>query len=174
MTLWIIVALIVGAVVALWIYMGKQPLGKNRRREDFEHGMRSLLILMEDGGSLHVRDRSSGLAFDFVRAEGTNGAATALLQVPRTSQTEAKCSELHEAFVNNGFEARLFKDTDSGMVLEARIPAEDIWAACSGAKGGRAANLLLDVLGVPQDARFDLSLSGHHSARALKRKEDIP
>lgn len=170
---WIVGGIIgIFVLVAIWKFLGWQPLGRNRGREDFEHGIKSLLILKENGGSLHVQQRGSDMAFDFVRAEGRANDTLLLLRIPRALWSEQHCKELSDAFSSHQFEAQLVGN-DSQTLAEVRIPVQDIWEEWCGARGARAAHLLLDTIGVPRDARFDLSLHGNPSRRGLARERQL-
>lgn len=171
---WIVGGLIaIGALVAIWKLLGWQPLGRNRTREDFEHGIKSLLILKENGGFLHVQQRGSGLAFDIIRAEGGDNDALLVLRVPRAPWSEEHGKQLCEVFESHQIEARLVKEPGSETLAEVQIPVENIWEEWCGAKGARAAHLLLDAVALPRDARFDLSLHGAPSKRGLARERRI-
>ncbi len=171
---WIVVGLLaIGVLVAVWKFLGWQPLGRNQRREDFEHGIKSLLILKENGGSLHVQQRGADLAFDFLRAEGGDDEALLVLRVPRAPWSEEHAKELCDVFESHRIEVRFVQEPGSEMLAEVRIPVENIWEEWCGAKGARAAHLLLDTLAVPRDARFDLSLHGTPSKRGLTRERQL-
>jgi hypothetical protein len=169
--LWIILPVSIILLVALRKFLGSQVHGKNLRREDFERRVRSLLLLMEDGGILHVKHRGSPVYFDFMRSQGCADAATVTVEVPRTAWSEAHQARMYDVFVSNNFDAR--QDVSSSTLAQVRVPVDDIWVVWSGAKAARAAHLLLDVLGVPKDARFDLALRGARSTRALTTKKVV-
>ena len=140
-------------------------MGRNQGREDFEHGIKSLLILKENGGSLHVQQRGSQLSLDLLRAEGGDDDAVVLLRVPRSPWSEGCAEKLSETFDAHDLDASIAEEQDSQVLAEVRIRVEDIWEESCGAKGARAAHLLLDSLSVPRDARIDCTLHGVVSKR---------
>src|SRR5437867_153754 len=128
MMLWILPPLLVLLVLGLWKFLGSQVHGKNLGREGFERGVRSLLILLKDGGRLHVKHRDSPVCFDFVRSEGSANCATVILEVPRTAWSEAHRARMHEVLVANNFEVLVCDDISSSTVAQVRVLVEDIWA----------------------------------------------
>lgn len=171
--IWVAVFIAIVALIAVWFVLGAQPLGRNQGREDFEHFAYSLLVLMENGGALHVRRRGSDMVFDLVRAEGDDTSAVVLLRVPRAAWSSAYCEKLRETFDCHGLDVSLIEDGGSPSLMEVRIPVPNVWEEWSGAASARAAHLLLDTLGVAGDARFDFSLVGARSKRALAREKQL-
>ena len=170
---WVVVALIVLAFVGTWMLLGWQPLGRRQRREDFEHFVKSLLIMMENGGALHIEERGSEVEFELVREQGGDDDAVVLLRVPRAEWSDEKAQQVFRVFDSNDFDTRLVENSTSKVSVEVRVLVDNIWEEWSGAKCARAAHLLLDALSVPKNARFNLSLVGQPSKRGIAHERDL-
>jgi len=171
---WIILSVLVVVPVVFWLLFGWQPLWRSLGREDFGRLLYSLLILREDGGSLHVEHRESDVAFDFFRGRGsTANGATIVLKIPRAPWSVTRKDELREALVSNLYDVKLIDDPDAQGVAEIEIPVEDIWEKWSGATAARAAHLVLETVGIRRDAKFKLSLRGESSTRWLDRERQL-
>lgn len=168
MVSWFLLGIVACATVALWRYLGSQSLGRKQRREDLAHFVRSLLILMMNGGRLQARQRDGPVAFTLVRAEGGGGAAKVTLQIPRDTWSKVNESTLLEAAAAHGLELTPGHERSPDSLLEIRFLVDDIWVEWSGAGVARGAHVLLEALGVPEDALFDFSLHGGRSLRFVK------
>ena len=171
--LWIILALVLALGVAFWKWFSSQVHGKNVGREHFERAVRSLLILLEDGGTLHVKCRGPDVTLDLVRSEESGDGATVVVKIPRAIWSESSRSKIHNALVSSAFDVQLAPDKSSMFLAHIRVPVDDIWPVWSGAKPARAVHLVLDALDVPRDAKFDVALDGARSTRGLRRAEPI-
>jgi hypothetical protein len=161
---------ILGVVWLILRFMGSNILGRGKSRSDFSHAVRSLLVLMENGGVLRVRHRGSKTEFNFVREAGTDESAELLLVIPRAEWSEKANAALRQAFDTHGYKASF----DGKNLAEIRIGSTDIWDEASGARGARAAHILVDALSIPRDARFDLALLGPMSRRiALRHAKQV-
>jgi hypothetical protein len=171
---WIINGFIsIGILVAAWKLLAWQAVARNRGRMDFEHHIKSLLVVNENGGSLHVKHRGSDVVIDLFRAEGEGDEALLVVRVPRAPWSEQHGRELYGVFESNLLDVRIVQEPGSKTLVEARIPVKNIWEDWCGAESARALHLALDALGVPRGAKFDLSLLGAPSQRWRTRKEQL-
>ena len=170
MVLLVMIGVTIVSLVLLRLFRGGHPLGKNQGREDFEHGVRTLLLLLKDGGSLQVQQRGAETHLRFVRIGGADPQATVVLRVPRAEWSSGSAHKLHETLVASGYQARVLNDEGSQTLLEVCIPVENIWDRWSGLSSARAAHLLLDQLGISASARFDFTLTGPRSTRMIRQR----
>lgn len=171
----IILLALLALLLALWKLLGFQILGRNQGRQDFEHFIMSLLVLMENGGLLHVQHRGTAINFDLVRESGTGtDDAVVVLRFPRAVWSNAYEEKLLQVFDSQQFEVNVSTDPASETILDVRIPVENIWEEeWCGARAARAAHLLLDTLCVPRNARFDFTFVGERSARGLEKERQL-
>jgi hypothetical protein len=156
-----LISVVLSVMVLKW-----QPGTRNRSWNEIQRFVRMLMILMENGEVLRVEHVGSEIRFDIARAEDPNGRAFAVLRVPRASWTIG-CKGLRESFEAQSF---AYTEVDDPTVIgEVRIPVDDIWSEWAGAKGAHAVHVLLTALSVPQSARFNFSLAGRRSKRAVRR-----
>jgi len=162
-------------ILLLWRLLGANVLGRNRRRGDLEHWVRSLLLIVEDGGLLTVEDQSSGIRFQLVRQSGSADSALLELQVPRASWSESALAQLERVLASHDLDADcpVTGEDSTDLVAKVRIPVPSIWEEWSGAKGARAAQLVLDALSVPRDTRLHLDLVGPRINRLPARRKFI-
>jgi hypothetical protein len=142
-----------------------QPLGKNQGWNDFEHFIRSLLIIMADGESYRLQNVGSSISLDLIRTEGSASGATILLRIPRADWALKNALSFQQVFSAHGYDYKTSDSPGSAWIGEVRIKVDDIWAESCGAKGARAAHLLLDVLAVPHNAKFNFTAVGGGKVR---------
>jgi hypothetical protein len=165
-----LVVLIVVTAPVLWLLFSRaQPLGVNRGREDFQRQLRSLLVGYETRGFLKVHCRSTGVDFMFTRVAGSGEKARISLQVPVATWSEQKEDDIRSVLASSGYELSGPKDAGGDILLEAWIDVGNIWEPWCGAKGARAAHLLLEAVGIPEAERFDFRLEGPVSPRIIRR-----
>lgn len=163
---------ILAGVWLLLRFMGSNAFGRGKSRADFAHGVRSLLLLMESGGVLRIRHRPSKIQFDFVRASGSDKDADLTLLVQRGELSQTSEDAVRKAFESHGFDGVFDPNSGEGALAEVHIHVSDIWDEGSGARGARAAHLLVDSLSIPRDAKFDLALLGPRSSRIARRERE--
>lgn len=170
---WVLIALGFLGLLLLWRLLGANVLGRNGGRGDLEHWVRSLLLIVEDGGLLTVEDQSSDVRLQFVRRSSSGDSALLELQVPRAPWSEPALPELESALASNDLDVDcpVTGEDSSDLVAKVRIPVPSIWEEWSGAKGARAAQLVLDALAVPRDARLHLDLVGSRINRLPARRQ---
>lgn len=165
--IWILLTVILAAL-ALWAVCAWQPLGKNRALEHFPHLIRSLLIGMENSSAITFRHRDSEMYFQVRRDSGSGEDAILVLTIPRASWSERSASAIRERIESNSFDYRE-RENESELLGEVHIPVANIWDDAAGAPCSHAARLLLDSLGLPKSARFDVTQSGLASRRIADR-----
>lgn len=172
--IWIILGLLIVVPGLAWLIFGWQPFGRNLGREEFAGLLYSLLIIKEDGGSLHLKHRESDVTLDFFRGQGaTTNGANILLVIPRAPWS-VKCKDkLFRTLVSNQYEVKLIDDPDAPVLAGIKIVVEDIWVKWSGATAARAAHLVLDTVGIPREAKFNLTLRGNASTRYFVRDRQL-
>lgn len=170
---WIVIGLLgVLATAGAWIFLGSNAFGRNCPRDDLCHFINSLLILMENGGRLHMKQRGSDVVMDFIRLEGEGGGATIVLRVPRAAWSLPHSSPLYDRLASEGADVEVM-DSASPILLETRIPVGDIWTDWAGSRAAHIGRLTLDILGVPREARFNFSLVGKRSRRGLHYEREL-
>ena len=160
------------AAVALWLlfrFLGSNYFGRGKTRADFGHAIRSLLLLMDEGGILRIHQQGSEVQFDFVRASGSDDAADLVLLIPRASWSLAVESNLEKVFDANEFDTSFSAEQPEGVLCKVRMHVSDIWDEACGARAARAAHLLVDTASIARDAKFDFALLGERSNRIAKR-----
>jgi len=171
--MWIVAVAIIAGMVVLWFFFFSHAPGRNQTRRDFEHWARALLVAYENGSSMTFLHADSDLRFEYVRVRGAKDQATISLRFPCGSRSREELVTMVKLLESNGFEAKLGEDSKAGEILECLIQVDDIYKEWSGAKGARAAHLLLDTMSIPQDARFHLRLVGQPSRRDLDRAKGL-
>lgn len=171
MLTWLFVAVSVLAVAALvWRLLGANVLGRNQGWSDFEHFVRSLLVLMEDGGVLTVHGRGVDVDLRFRRISSDGDAALIRLEIPRANWSEAALSTLREEFREQKVPAGNTEYSQGPPPLLAiDIPVADIWSDDAGAEGARLAHLVLSAACISSDVRFDFDFVGTRSDRMTRR-----
>lgn len=164
---------VAGGVIGCYLLLSLQPLGRNRSWNDFEHCVRSSLILQETGSRMHVTQRGAEVQFDFVRGHGDERRGVLLLHIPRAAWSERHTEALREACQRNSLECSFFGPETDKPLLEVQISVPDIWAPSCGAQGARVAHLTLEALQVPRTARFDFSFVGPHSRRYRRNLDKL-
>lgn len=167
---WLLVAL---SAAAIWAFFNANVFWRRRRRTDISHAIRSLLVLLEDGGWLSIKDRGSPIVLKVIREKGVGPVATMSLQVPREQWSLGAEGELRKLCDSHGYEAGFERRSVSDPLCEIRLSVADIWSPSSGATGSRLVNLVLDALGVKQNARFKLDLVGRRSRRLVDRERTL-
>jgi len=172
MLTWTAVGILVLVVLALllWRLLGANVLGRNQGWGDFEHFVRSLIVLMEDSGYLTVEGRGVDISFRFRRVSSHGDGALIRLEIPRALWSDAALSTLKESFIDRVVTARDAEPPGTGAPLLAiDISIDDIWSDAAGAEGACAAHLVLQAASIPADARFDFDLIGKRSDRMSRR-----
>lgn len=161
---------VVCAVLGLGIaaVLISRGLATKAQMHEFEHWVHSFMKVKKDGASLTLTHVDSVVLLRFRREEGSNGACTLLLDVPRARWSEAKLDTLRELIERRGKEP--ISPTDNpGVLLRVRLRVADIWDEASGAAGARLAQDLLRCAGLGNDARFSVAMGGENSSRIRKR-----
>lgn len=161
-------------LAVLWLllrFLGSNFCGRGRSRIDFAHGIRSLLLMMENTGFLRIRHRPSTVYLDVIRASGSDRDAELLLIVPRREWSQRSESALKVLFESHDLDAHFDHSLDSEILARVSICIPDIWAEASAASAARAACLVVDTLSIPHDAEFDLGLHGERSNRIAEREK---
>ena len=162
---WLVVLAIAAALVVgffAWsIWVGG---GRNIGRDRFPDTVRRFLLLFENGAFVRFDDRGSDFWFSFERLDGSDIRATLSLRIPRQDVTLAVANDLRSAYDAHGFEWTEEMGNPS-LLAKVLIPVEDIWDKTSGAKGAHAARLLLEIVGLPPNSRFNVRQGGHASKR---------
>ena len=144
------------------------PFARNLSRERIPDIVRNLLIQSRNGAFRRLDHRESDFWFSIERLDGSDSTAVLALRIPRRDWSVTIVQELQSTFESHGFEWVDEKDNPS-LLGKVIIPVQDIWAKSSGAKGGYAARLLMDTVGLPVDARFNMEVGGQH---VYRRHED--
>lgn len=165
---WIILVI---ALVAIWRFLGWN-LGRGKRRKDIAHYASSLLILMENDGRLRISRRGSKQRLEMVRAAGNDAEASICIEVPREQWSLPFAGEIRKIADAQDLDVDFGRDEVVPVLCDISLLVPDIWAEWAGAKAARVANLLLDGLGVPDNATLDFQLIGPRSTRALHRNLD--
>lgn len=165
---WLLVVLLGCAV---WVFFNANVFWRRRRRSDIGHAIRSLLVLLEDGGWLSIKVRDSPIHLQLVREKGVDSIATLNLQIPKevwSLVAEQRIRGLCEA---QGYEGTFEALSNRNRLCEIRLSVDDIWGASAGASGARLVNLVLDALGASQSVRLKLDLVGTRSRRLVQREK---
>jgi hypothetical protein len=168
-----LIALFVLAVA--WRFFGSQPLGKKQTRYDLEHGVKSLLVLKENGGSLDVRHRTSPFWMQIFRESGDDSKADLVVSIPRVSWAEARLPELHGLFSRQGvaYTAEAGQLAHDSSLVEARVHVPYIWRPEAGAEAARVAHLVLDLYDLQPAELFDFRLEGAPSNRWKQHRDEL-
>jgi hypothetical protein len=167
---WILVALAAGAV---WAFFNANVFWRRKKRSDIGHAVKSLLVLLEDGGRLSIRERSSPIKLIMVRETAPDSAVVLSLHIPREPWSSPAEENIRTLCESHGYEGTFATGAASHSLCEIRVPVRDIWNPSAGAQGARLVNLVLDALGVAQGARFKLDLIGIRSRRLLDREKAL-
>jgi hypothetical protein len=166
--------LIVGlmGLAIIWLvfrFLGSNFCGRRRSRADFANGIRSLLLMMENGGVLKIRHRGSSVEFEFVRTKGSDDAAELELVIPRRTWSVQAFSKLQKLLDEEALDSSIDHDAGSKDLARARFVVPNIWDEAASASPARVARLVVDALSIPADAEFDLRLFGTRSNRISER-----
>lgn len=153
----------------LWAFFNANVFWRRRRRSDISHAIRSLLLLLEDGGWLSIKERGSPIVVRVVREKNVGRAATLILQVPNAPWSLPSEEKLRKLCDGHGYQGKFESESATKPLCEIHLPVEDIWSESAGAPGARLVNLVLDAVGGKQDARFKLDLVGRRSRRLVDR-----
>lgn len=167
---WLVVVLCAAAV---WAFFNANVFWRRRRRSDISHAIRSLLVLLEDGGWLAIKERGSAIVLRAIREKGVGSVATLNLRIPNEQWSVGAEGELRKLCDAHGYEGDFESSSARDPLCEIQLLVEDIWSASSGASGARLVNLVLDALGVERDARFKLDLVGRRSRRLVDRERAL-
>lgn len=167
---WLLGALVVS--VTLWAVYRINLFWRRQGRFDISHAIYSSLVMLENGGWLSIKERGSQIALKVIRERGSNTAATLNLQVPRETWAMSAEERLRELCRNHDYNCA-FPTSDDGPLCEVRLEVANIWSDSAGAPGARLVNLVLDALGVEQDARFKIDLVGRRSRRLFDRERAL-
>ena len=148
------------------------PFGRNLSREDFSRCILDLLITSKNGGIIRFDVNDSEVWFSFARVSGSDTAAMLALRIPRGEWTDSVTKDLRQIFESHGFEFVDELDNPS-LLAQVLIRVDDIWDKACGAKGAHAARLLLDAIGIPQNARFRISDFREPSKRWKNHKDKL-
>lgn len=153
-------------LLLVWRLLDTNVLGRNQSASRFEHFVRSLIVLMENGGYLTVKRRKSDVSFRLQRVSGVENSALIRVEIPRAPWSDAALPALKDAFSREKVD---FRHTGAETALEPNItidlPVDDIWRERAGSEGARVAHVVLRAASIPSDARFDLDLIGARSNR---------
>jgi hypothetical protein len=165
---WTIVAVV--ALVSLYKFLGSQAPGRNRSRFDFQHSIRGLLILRENGSYMSIKHATSARFLRVYREAGEASEALLMVRVPSLPEVQAAEEAVRATLDRQGLQFTNEATPLSGLAIPVRIP--DIWAQEAGAPAARVAHLILDSWGLGADERFHLRLEGQGSWRAMKRMRE--
>lgn len=165
---WIVLVI---ALVAVWRLLGWN-LGRGRRRKDIAHYATSLLVLMENDGRLRISRRGSKQRLEMIRAADNDAEATVRIEVPREKWSQPFEGEIRKIAETQDLEINFGQDEAAPVLCDTSVLVPNIWTEWAGARPARVANLLLDGLGVPDDATLDFELIGPRSTRSLHQNLD--
>ncbi len=158
--------------ILLWIFFNSNLLGRGKKRRDLEHAVRSLLVLMGDGGTLRIRVKRSPVVLMLIRESGTDSQAVLLLRVPLATWSEAAKKQIDEMIAAHGYTA--IPGCDAFDAVSAiRIVVDDIWKPWAGASGARLIHLVLDALEVKHESLLDFALLGERTSRLIEHEREI-
>ena len=166
------IVLAVAVVYALKVLLfGLQQIsvGGVASRHDFGNAIKHLVVIYENGSSLKVKHRESGMRLRIIRASGDDDSATIVLEVPNIAMTHAV--QIDELSKSHGLDVRTTGDNESSRRVFIAIP--DVWDEACGAAGARVIHMVLDSLSVSKSGTFKFRYSGFHSARAMRHRRGL-
>ena len=170
MTWWAWTIVVAVALVSLHMFLGSQAPGRNKSRFDFQHTIRGLLILRENGSYMNIKHSTSGRFLRVYREAGHDPEALLMVRVPSLPEVQAAEETVRATLDRQGLQFTNEAGPLPGLAIPVRIP--DIWAQDAGAAAARVAHLILDSWGLGPDERFHLRLEGQGSWRAMKRMRE--
>lgn len=159
--------------VAVWAFFNVNVFWRNQRRADIGHAIKSLLVLLQDGGHLSIKAKGSQVALRLIRNKSADSGATLTLRVPMEEWSERAAEKLRTLCDAHDYDSRFGTRSGSDALCEIEIPVEDIWSPSAGAGGARLVNLVLDALGASRDVRLKFDLVGPRSRRLLERERAL-
>ena len=166
MTWWAWTIVVAVALVSLHMFLGSQAPGRNRSRFDFQHAIRGLLILRQNGSYMNIKHTTSGRFLRVYREAGEAPEALLIVRVPSVPEVQAAEGIVRATLDSQGLQFTNEAAPLAGLAIPVRIL--DIWAQEAGAPAARVAHLILDSWGLGADEKFHLRLEGQGSWRATK------
>lgn len=170
MTWWGWTLVVAVALVGLRTFLGSQAPGRNKSRYDFQHGIRGLLILRENGGYMSIEHAASSRFLRVYREAGEAPDALLMIRVPSLPEQQAAEGTVRATLDSQGFTFTTETAPLPGLAIPVPIP--DIWAKDAGAPAARVAHLVLDSWGLGPDEKFHLRLEGRGSWRGMKHMRE--
>jgi hypothetical protein len=168
---WIFILSLVA--VAVWAFFNVNVFWRNQRRADIGHVIKSLLVLLDDGGYLSIRAKGSPIELRVIRDKGTSSGATLTLRVPMEEWSERAAEKLRTLCDAHDYESHFGARPGSDILCEIQVLVDDIWSPSAGASGARLVNLVLDALGASHDVRLKFDLVGPRSKRLIERERAL-
>lgn len=155
--------------VAVWAFFNANVFWRNQRRADIGHAIKSLLVLLEDGGYLSVKAKGSPIVLRVIRDKGKTSSGAALtLRIPMEEWSARADEKLRTLCDAHDYDSHFGSRPGSDVLCEVQLLVEDIWSPPAAAGGARLMNLVLDALGASHDVRLKFDLVGPRSRRLAR------
>jgi hypothetical protein len=168
---WILVLSLVA--LAVWAFFNANVFWRNQVRADIGHAIKSLLVLLEDGGYLSVKAKGSPIVLRVIRDKGASSGAALTIRVPMEEWSERAEEKLRTLCDAHDYDSHFGARPGSDVLCEIQVLVEDIWSPSAGAGGARLVNLVLDALGASHDMRLKFDLVGPRSRRLIERERAL-
>ena len=172
---WVVALIALAFAVGVGRLLGSQPLGKKQTRYDFQHGIKSLIILKKNGGWLDIQHRGSPFHLRIYRQSGDDSSANVVVSVPLAPWSERRLPELTALFERQDLShsAQRRDLANESSLVEVRLHAPQIWTTECGAAAARTAHLVLDLFEIGPGELFDLRLEGTSSQRWKQHRDEL-
>jgi len=168
-----VLVITIASLSALWAVtwlLTSDVYGRRQRMSDFPNAIRTVLLLMGDGGRLHAQQVGSPFRLDFVRSEGDQDGAMISIEVPRAEWSAGREEEICRVLEKNGFGQELSSRSSANFHIGLSLRIQNIWDEGCTARPARAAQLIASAFGAdPNTARFRFRLVGPRARRISKR-----
>jgi len=134
---------------------------------EFEHWIHSFLKVKKDGSTMTFSHVGSPVFLRFRRDSGREERCQLLMDVPRARWSEPHLAELTRRMESLDV-SPVAPAGEIGVLLRVILEIGDIWEPASGARGSRLAQELFAILGLGQEARFNVSMKGENSLRTWR------